>query len=156
MQGFNLSKYDSSAEALLEASKKDSILAIHVRLTDYKYERDFGILGSRYYEEALKVAFSKTNFTKIWLFSDEPGLASDMLPQKYRDLVFVIDDNGKPPAYTLQLMRSCSGYIIANSTFSWWGARLSRTSEPLVIAPAVWFVGAQEPNDLVPQNWIRL
>lgn len=156
MQSFNLSKYDSSVEALAEASKKDSILGIHVRLTDYKYERDFGILGSKYYEEALKVAFSETNFTKIWLFSDEPGLASDMLPQKYRDLVFVIDDNGKPPAYTLQLMRFCSGYIIANSTFSWWGARLSRTSEPLVIAPAVWFVGAQEPNDLVPQNWIRL
>ena len=156
IQSFNLSKYDSTAEALVEASKRNLILAIHVRLTDYKYERDFGLLGPSYYEKALQIAFSKVNFNKIWLFSDEPVLAVDMLPQKYRDLVFIIDDNGRPPAYTLQLMRLCSGYIIANSTFSWWGARLSQTSKALVIAPAVWFVGSQEPAELVPKNWIRV
>jgi len=53
-------------------------------------------------------------------------------------------------------MRFGKGYIIANSTFSWWGARLSYEEEPDVIVPKPWFAQAEVPIDLIPSNWEEL
>jgi len=56
-------------------------------------------------------------------------------------------------ASTLEAMRFGRGYVIANSTFSWWGAYLSHTDHAEVIAPDPWFQGMDSPDSLIPRNW---
>jgi hypothetical protein len=59
-------------------------------------------------------------------------------------------------AETLEIMRLGKAYIIANSTFSWWGAMLSKSENPLVICPDIWFKSQAEPLDLIPSSWKRV
>jgi hypothetical protein len=139
-----------------EISNSERILAIHMRLGDYKSESSFGILGPEYYQEALRTILKKDEFTQVWLFSDEPNLAKEIfhfetkLPMKW------IKNQDISPAETLELFRMCSGYIIANSSFSWWGAKLSYKHSPVVIAPSKWFMSMDDPIDLLPPTWIRV
>ena len=54
---------------------------------------------------------------------------------------------------TLQAMRLGRGYVIANSTFSWWAAYLSLNPGVEVVAPSPWFMGMEDPKELIPPNW---
>ncbi len=69
-----------------------------------------------------------------------------------------IDHNNSDSAYEdLRLMQNCQNFIIANSTFSWWGAWLATNPKKIVIAPKQWFkVNNENSKDLIPENWIRL
>lgn len=134
-----------------------SILSIHVRLGDYKSQQDFGLIDRSYYRDAIKLAKSKMHFEYIWLFSDEPSEALDILPIEIIDQVIVVPNFGGSAAETLEAMRHAKSYIIANSSLSWWGAFLSYSSEaPLVIAPNPWFKNALEPRLITNPSWIRL
>lgn len=130
-------------------------LVVHVRRGDYKSESNFGLLGAGYYENALTKIWNPKAFNKIWLFSDEPESALQVIPVSLRDKVRVIPDLDSVPASTLELMRLGHGYVIANSSFSWWGASLSRNSEVQVVAPSKWFKGMTDPADLIPGDWLR-
>jgi hypothetical protein len=77
-----------------------------------------------------------------------------MYTEKYKKVVKVINDEGLLPIEVLHLMSIGSSYVIANSTFSWWAAKLSNSRQ--VIAPEPWFVGAKEPSQLIPDEWLRL
>jgi len=132
------------------------VLVVHVRLGDYRYEKDFGTLEQSYYKKAINLVKSKIDFGGIWLFSDEPDSALQLIPSEFRDQTLVIKDRGKSPAYTLELMRRGNAYVIGNSSFSWWGARLSYQESPMVVAPQVWFAGAPEPLDITHPGWHRV
>ena len=140
-------------EILAEA---DRPLVVHVRRGDYRLENNFGLLGKEYYEEALNKIWDLKFFNKIWLFSDEPESAMQLIPDRLRQDVRVIPDLDSLPSTTLELMRLGCGYVIANSSFSWWGAALSRNSNVQVVAPAKWFKGMDDPKDLIPPNWMRI
>ena len=156
LQKITLKKGDSELEGFEKEARSRSILVLHVRLGDYKSEPNFGTLSERYFDAALNEAFKRKSFQTIWLFSDEPDAALSFISAEFHNKIRVIKDEGKSPAFSLQLMRLGSGYIIANSTFSWWGARLSSSPDALVIAPKIWFTGAPEPEELIPPDWIRL
>ena len=53
-------------------------------------------------------------------------------------------------------MLSCSNFILANSSFSWWAAYLSNNVNKLVVAPAKWFNVNIDTSDLIPKEWIRI
>jgi hypothetical protein len=59
-------------------------------------------------------------------------------------------------AETLEAMRHAKNYILGNSSLSWWGAKLSYSKTPIVIAPNPWFKAAPEPRDLIPADWSRI
>lgn len=128
-------------------------LVVHVRLGDYLAENGFGTLDKTYYEKALALALSTKDFGKIWLFSDDPQEALLRIPMNLDIEVRVMPDFGGSPAATLEAMRFGRGYVIGNSTFSWWGATLSYAFEPVVIYPSPWFKALDLPMDLVPLRW---
>jgi hypothetical protein len=140
-------------EGYRKLAKLEEPLVVHIRLGDYAVEGGFGIPGTRYYEEALTKQFRLKQYEKIWLFSDEPEKALEIFPSKFQDKIRVIDQDFSS-AETLELMRLGAGYVIGNSTFSWWGAYLSYTRDPLVIYPYPWFRALPAPTNLVPKDWV--
>jgi glycosyltransferase involved in cell wall biosynthesis len=132
------------------------ILCIHIRLGDYKSESSFGVLSPDYFQEALNVINKEMNYSELWIFSDEPEFARKHYSFESQFPVLWVEDSDISSAETLEVMRLCSGYIISNSSFSWWGAMLSRDENALVIAPSKWFKGMDDPIDLIPPSWIKI
>jgi hypothetical protein len=130
-------------------------LLVHVRLSDYQLEDNFGVLNSEYYRAAIEFAWQTERFGRIWLFSDQPADAMQRIPYEFRNRTRLVEDRNLDSAETLQIMSLCQGYVIANSSFSWWGAFLSECKDPLVVTPKPWFIGLPEPTDLIPLNWNR-
>ena len=151
-----LNKLSIEHEAINEyktLALKETPLVVHIRLGDYLVESKFGILSVQYYEEAISMMITEFNYKHIWVFSDDIDKAKLFIPKKYFFLCRWIDDKNEPAAFTLEKMRLGSGYVIGNSTFSWWGAFLSYTNNSPTIAPKPWFIGMDDPNELIPPNW---
>ena len=128
-------------------------LIIHLRLTDYLIEEDFGIPNQNYYEMGLKQICNLREFKEVWIFSDDIEMAKNLLeiPEKFK--ISWMRCEQLESYEILNLMRYGSGYIIANSTFSWWAAYMSRCDDPIVVAPNPWFRGMPSPSHLIPDNW---
>jgi hypothetical protein len=137
-------------------AEKDQPLVVHVRLGDYLNEDDFGIPSAEYYSRAIKTQLKSGRYNAIWAFSDDPENAQRILP---KDLEIEVKWNialDASSAGTLQTMRFGKGYVIANSTFSWWGAFLSFEENPTVVAPNPWFKNLDTPQDLIPDKWLKI
>jgi glycosyltransferase involved in cell wall biosynthesis len=135
-------------------AKIEEPLLVHIRLNDYRKEPSIGILTPKYYEEAIKLQMQKRRYQKIWVFSDEISSFKEYIPLEYIDRVRTIDKVGTNSASLLEVMRMCHGYVIANSSLSWWAAFLSHSSDCAVVYPKPWFAKMPTPVDLIPQNWI--
>jgi len=142
----------SSLESLSELEKP---LVVHVRLGDYRNEPNFGLLHQEYFCKAVEELWSVENFGKIWLFSDEPSEALRYFPPRLLPHIRVVSDFQNSASLTLESMRFGHGYVISNSTFSWWGAYLTHNPNATVIAPLPWFNTLEDPIDLVPPAWRR-
>lgn len=156
MQNLNLKTRPIFLEEYELLAAAELPLVVHVRRGDYKSESNFGLLGKGYYEAAISKIWDPKFYKRIWLFSDEPESALQVIPGSLRDKARVIPDLDSIPGSTLELMRLGYGYVIANSSFSWWGASLSRNSEVQVVAPSKWFKGMADPTDLIPKDWLRI
>ena len=141
---------------LQRAALKAKPLIVHCRFGDYKDELDFGIPDRNYYQSALDLMYLRCDYSEIWVFSDEIVLAKEKIPNRYHERVRWIGDVDNSSAASLEAMRLGSGYIIANSTFSWWGAMLTANAGVPVVAPKKWFKNAEDPVDLIPNSWIRI
>jgi len=147
---------------------KNSYLAFHIRNSDsVSIHIRFFSSGNEasnnapkdYYETAIAKMESLTNNCHYYLFSDNPDQAR-LLISLPDDRVTVIDNNTDPDfAYAdLWLMHLCKHHIIANSTFSWWGAWLADSSEKIVIAPGFELrsgVAWWGFDGLIPNEWIK-
>ena len=136
------------------ASKQDLPLVVHVRLGDYLNEHSFGIPSKSYYKNAIESALKKGSYRTIWLFSNDLPSARNFLPSNISIPIREIGDIGASSAETLHAMRFGNGYVIANSTFSWWGAFLSTNSNAPVYYPDPWFKRTHSPENLTPGDWI--
>lgn len=134
-------------------SRVEAPLVVHVRLGDYKSESSFGILSDKYYAEAITNLWASSKYNKIWLFSDEPKKAMNKIPQDLRKQVRVMPEIQNSASQTLEVMRFGHGYVIGNSTYSWWAAFLSYSVTPDIVAPDPWFIGMDSPHRLIPDNW---
>lgn len=136
---------------IMAASEKP--LIVHIRRGDYREEDSFGLLSAEYYNSVIPTVYAKSDFKKIWLFSDDLPAALECMPSDLRDEVRLISEIDNSPAATLQAMRLGYGYVIANSSFSWWGAYLSHQVNVQVHAPTPWFKGMNSPIELIPPQW---
>jgi hypothetical protein len=146
----------SELAELNRAAIEELPLVVHLRFGDYLLEENFGIPSRDYYLDGVKSILAKDTCKSVWVFSDDLLMARDKLKLDESLPVRWIDSVDDSVVATLQAMRLGSGYVIANSTFSWWGAYLSLNPDAEVVAPSPWFMGMQDPEDLIPPNWKQL
>jgi len=135
---------------------KENPLIVHIRLGDYLKEKSFGVPSNEYFAKALNALWHENMYGKIWLFSDRPTQAMEMFPHEFSSCVRLVEGAEMTSAENLQLMRHGHGYVISNSTFSWWGAFLTFNKDAKVVAPFPWFTKIREPLDLLPPHWERV
>jgi hypothetical protein len=145
---------------LIGASGLPTVSA-HVRRGDYVTDpganRRLGTLAPSYYQRAVERIQAETGPPHIFVFSDEPQWCRDHLDELGYETTIVDVNNTSQAANDLRLMALCDHHVVANSTFSWWGAWLNPDSEKIVIAPEPWLLDPRWPDDLrVPRDWIKL
>ncbi len=152
----SLAKRNAGIERFTELAILEQPIVVHFRFGDYKSEDSFGIPGSTYYKKALEEMTRRYPHSKIWVFTDEAEEAEKVFPTDHASKARWFTDKSLTSAETLEIMRLGKAYIIANSTFSWWGAMLSKSENPVVICPDIWFKLQAEPLDLIPSSWKRV
>jgi hypothetical protein len=160
-QEFTVQKMpDGLNRQLLEEMGRINAVSLHIRRGDYvsnqvtnKYH---GVLPLSYYQQAIQLITQYVKKPYFYIFSDDSKWVRENIMIDYP--FAVIAHNGAQDDYEdLRLMSACKHHIIANSSFSWWGAWLSTYLEKVVIAPQQWFNSCpHNTKDLIPENWIRI
>ena len=151
-----LSKDSAKLKEFRMLADSEVPLIVHVRMGDYQESDLFGVLPQDYYRKAIDLLWNSGKYKKIWLFSDEPEKAMNQIPVRFHQYVRVVPDFDNSTAITFEVMRLGHGYVIANSTFSWWAASLSRNTTGQIAAPDVWFAKATSPEQILPPHWIKV
>lgn len=126
-------------------------VSLHIRRTDYLQNPNHTALDMSYYEKALDQINSDL---PVIIFSDDPEWCKNQ--KLFSDERFMVSESGDHYV-DLCLMSLCKHHIIANSSFSWWGAWLSESTN--VIAPIEWFGDGnqgKDTKDLIPERWTRI
>lgn len=144
---------------LSQLMDNENSVGIHIRRGDYVNDKNtsihHGVCSVEYYKEALKIISEKVKDPVFYFFSDDLDWVKDNLNID-GDVVYVESSLAKDHE-DMQLMTMCKHFIIANSSFSWWGAWLSVDKDKTVIAPLKWFNdGSKNTKDLIPQGWTRI
>jgi hypothetical protein len=135
-------------------------VSLHIRRGDYVSSavqlQVHGVCTLDYYGASASRIAEITKQPHFFVFSDDIGWAQQNLNLDYP--VTYVTDNGPERDYEdLRLMRQCKHHIIANSSFSWWGAWLGSHPDKIVIAPLKWFGKTDyDSSDLVPPFWMRI
>ena len=137
-------------EPCKECFGDDEYIGLHIRRTDYVQKQSYHPLCTLdYYERALK----KLPNIQVIIVSDDPEWCENQ--ELFKPDRFLISDSGNN-IVDMCILSLCKYHVIANSSFSWWGAWLAESEK--VIAPKIWF-GSQanlDDSDLVPQHWERI
>ena len=134
-------------------------VALHVRRGDYlkdqKTMERYGLCSVDYYQAAIAHILVEVKGATFFVFSDDTAWVKEHLA--VGDRCTFVSCKDIPPQEDLLLMSLCKHQIIANSTFSWWGAWLNNNCDKIVVAPAPWFddqtIAAQ---DLIPHTWHQI
>jgi hypothetical protein len=148
---------DKGVRVRSEIRSLDYPVSVHLRRGDYvsnPVAKAFhGVISANYYRVALEQARSN-GAERFFVFSDNPEQAHRIFAGS--DCQIITSDVAQGPLGELGLMSECRGHILANSSFSWWGAWLDERNSP-VVAPKDWFADpAIETQDLLPADWLRL
>ncbi|WP_418263902.1 alpha-1,2-fucosyltransferase [Flavobacterium faecale] len=142
---------------LLSQMQNSNSVAIHVRRDDYINIKVnallFEVCDLDYYNEAITVISKNLENPHFFIFSqDEQWVKDNFIGDKFHFI------KGNSAIDDILLMSHCKHNIIANSTFSWWGAWLNPFKEKIVIAPKKWYIGKRNEAtvDLIPPDWIRI
>jgi hypothetical protein len=139
---------------------EEAPICIHVRRGDYLMNPEFESLNYEYYRDAMDDLFGRLSTRSIWVFSDSPEIAREVVHSIPGYELRYIERIGKSDLETLELMRYCTGFIVANSTFSVWSALARYDANAPVIAPNAWFsiTGlSRDPRFKInmPDQWIK-
>ncbi len=136
--------------------KKNNSISIHIRRGDFLLERNKNHQTNlkNYYSEAIIEASKLYNNKKFFIFSDDPEWVSKNFPIDTENLIVDIN-HGSNSYLDMHLMSLCKTNIIANSSFSWWGAWLNSNNNKNIFAPRNWFNDKSIcTKSLIPNSWI--
>jgi hypothetical protein len=155
---------EGEAKEIGKHIKMSNSVSLHVRRGDYvslkEVKSSMGETDLSYYERALSYVKEQSDRKEeetptVFVFSDDIEWCRQALRLPFPTVYVAPSSEGPRASYHLQLMSMCRNNIIANSTFSWWGAWLNDNPQKIVVAPKRWF--AKEVNeDIVPARWTRL
>jgi hypothetical protein len=137
-----------------------SSVSLHIRRGDYvsnSVNREiYATCSMDYYHRCAIEMTRRVTDPHFFVFSDDIEWAKDNLDIKHA--VTYVDHNSQEEAYKdLCLMSKCKHHIIANSTFSWWGAWLADNKDKIVFAPSRWYNDSKHgEQDLIPEDWHRV
>ena len=154
--------FTSSLNAVNEAMEErilaaPNATALHVRRGDYVATGSYAACTPDYYRAgAAHIADRIGAPLTCFVFSNDPQWASDNLALGHETVIVDINDEATGH-FDMHLMSQCAHNVIANSTFSWWGAWLNANPDKITVAPAQWFAKSRLSNpDLIPDTWVRL
>lgn len=135
-------------------------VSVHFRRGDYESNevtrKVHGVLGKEYYEAAIKIIRQRVRDPHLFLFSDDADWVAENVDLG-RPAIIVGHHPGVSSYEELWLMSLCKHNIIANSSFSWWGAWLNANKDKVAVAPERWFnVPMYDTSDLIPQGWLKI
>ena len=138
-------------------------VSIHVRRGDYvQYSNSFPPIDLLYLNIAIPNVMNRSGIKRFIFFSDEIQWCKDFVRDNWPETFLKAEySEGRNEIEDLSLMASCKHHIIANSTFSWWGAWLGHNPDKIVVSPHYenWFgpgfTGAP-PKDLIPDSWHQI
>ena len=144
-----------------ENISKTNSVSLHIRRGDYvtnsAYNMKHGTCSLDYYKKSvdfLSKSLNK-NFT-IFAFSDDPEWVFKNLKLPM-DIQFIEHNSSKKNYEDLRLMSQCNHNIIANSSFSWWGAWLNKSPKRTIISPKKWYADKNIKSiDIIPNNWVKI
>lgn len=151
---------DTPNRLIMEQMEQTESVSIHIRRGDYVSNPTFfkvhGVCSTHYYESAVRLITEKIKNPHFFMFSDDLAWCRQNLNLGFP--VTYVDCNGEERDYEdLRLMSHCKNHIVANSSFSWWGAWLGINPQRMVIAPKRWFADeAKDDRDIVPRDWMRI
>ena len=153
-------KLSHSAKAVYDQICVDQAVAVHIRRGDYisnsKAQNFHGLCSMDYYVKSIDKITKNLKNPHLYIFSDDPDWTYENFDI---DISKTIVNVSRPDEahQDLWLMSACKYFVIANSTFSWWGAWLGSYPNKRVIAPKRWF---RDPSintkDLIPSDWLQL
>ena len=147
-------------EASAKIARAKCSVSLHVRRGDYvsdaKTNQHHGTCGPGYYAQALEYIASKAGKDiAAFMFSDDIEWVKKNMLLPYSAIY--VSSPEIPDYEELILMSQCRHHIIANSSFSWWGAWLDPRADKIIVAPKQWVqVGNSKMKDVVPEGWVRI
>lgn len=153
-------KPDAANQKMISRIKNCDSVSIHIRRGDYVFDektnKHHGVCVSKYYLKAVALMAKKVKDLQFFVFSDDLQWVKQNLHLKHP--CFYVDNNIDKKDYEdMRLMSKCKHNIIANSSFSWWGAWLNKNPNKIVMAPKKWFRESSiNTKDLIPQFWIKI
>lgn len=136
-------------------------IGLNIRLGDYKnLQHIYGKLDPDYYKRSAEILVNLLGDRPLWIFSDEPELAKEMLGNEFENLSVVSHPAEKRPIEYLNLLAKCEGIVCANSSFSWWASYIATQLNPKskIIFPRPMFDSKKfsEPFNWLPDNWLTV
>jgi hypothetical protein len=146
--------------AMAERIRSHKAVAVHVRFFDEHKATVINNTPTDYYSRAIAEIVDRVPDAHFYLFSDRPETARARIPLPDALITPVFHNQGDAMAYAdLWLMTLCRHFIIANSTFSWWGAWLAAHPDKFVIAPGFKMQEGMMSwgfEGLLPKSWVKL
>ena len=145
----------------IEKARNLPSVSIHVRRGDYVSNQSaasyHGLTSIEYYSKAIDYFNKRLENPIFFVFSDDIEWCKNNLPLSNENSVFVEGNSGDQSFQDIRIMKNCKHAVIANSSFSWWGAWLNENPDKIVIAPQAW-INDKASNDImdnIPKDWIR-
>lgn len=146
--------------AIAKSITENISISVHVRRGDYisnaKNSAYHGFCGLDYYRTAINKMSNFFPNARFFVFSDDSNWVNQELKPIFPNLVLISNNKGSESHNDIRLMAMCSHHIIANSSFSWWGAWLNTDINKVVIAPKRWFLNKIDTSDLIPEDWYQI
>ena len=154
---FNMNLLSEQTSTIALQMRQETSVSIHIRRGDYlsdQYVDGFtGVCTVNYYENAIEQMQDQHENPCFYVFTDDKEWANEHFQLK--NAVYVYHNIGDNSWQDMYLMSQCKHNIIANSSFSWWGAWLNNNPDKIVVAPKLWW-RLFEKDDVVPGDWIRI
>lgn len=136
-------------------------VCLHVRRTDFvniSSEREYRTqCDEAYYRQGIEVILEQHKDIQIFGFSDDVEWCEQNMKLQHPVTWIPESESGVKGGTHFWLMRQCKHFIIPNSTFAWWAAWLSETSDKVVVCPQYWYNDPDEQSEgLIPNHWIAI